>query len=143
MPTIGDRIRHLRELRGWTQERLALEARISKGFLSDVEGNKRNISSEYVLRVANALAASLDFLLRGEEGPRETERAPVSIPAELSAAAQELNLSYSETLMLLDAHNSVVARRSKRSIQPLAKDEWKELHAAIMKVYPSVAKTEE
>jgi len=45
-------------------------------------------------------------------------------------------------LTLLDANNSVVARRSNRSVQTLSKHEWKELHAAIMKVY-SGPKTEE
>jgi transcriptional regulator with XRE-family HTH domain len=142
MPTTGDRIRELRDRQGWTQERLAQEAHISKGFLSDVESNKRNVSSEYVLRIANALGASLDYLLRGEPGTRETEREPVSIPPELSAAAQELKLSYNETLTLLDANRSVVARRSNRSIKPLTKDEWKELHAAISRVYSGSA-TEE
>jgi transcriptional regulator with XRE-family HTH domain len=135
MPTTGDRIRELRDRQGWTQEKLAQEAGISKGFLSDVESNKRNISSEYVLRIANALAASLDYLLRGEPGTREAEREPVSIPPELSAAAQELKLSYNETLMLLDANRSVVARRSNKSTKPLTKGEWMQLHAAIVKVY--------
>lgn len=142
MPTTGDRIRELRDRQGWTQEKLAQEAGISKGFLSDVEGNKRNISSEYVLRVANALGASLDYLLRGEPGAREAAQDPVRIPPELSAAAQELELSYSDTLTLLDAHRSVVARRSNKSTKPLTKDEWKQLHAAISKVY-SGSPTEE
>jgi len=135
MATTGDRIRKLREDRGWTQEKLASEAGISKGFLSDVESSNRNISSEYVLRIANALGASLDFILRGEPGTREVEREPVSIPPELSAAAQELSLSYNETLMLLEANRSVVARRGNKSIKPLTKEEWKELRAAISGVY--------
>jgi transcriptional regulator with XRE-family HTH domain len=135
MPTTGDRIREIRDRHGWTQEKLAHQAGISKGFLSDVESNKRNVSSEYVLRIANALGASLDYLLRGEPGTREAEREPVSIPSELSAAAQELKLSYNETLMLLDANRSVVARRSNKSTKPLTKDEWKGLHVAILKVY--------
>jgi transcriptional regulator with XRE-family HTH domain len=142
MPTTGDRIRELRDRQGWTQEKLAQEACISKGFLSDVESNKRNISSEYVLRIANALGASLDYLLRGEPGTRESEREPVSIPPELSAAAQELKLSYNETLMLLDANRSVVARRSNKSTKPLTKDEWMQLRAAILRVYSGPA-TEE
>lgn len=142
MPTTGDRIREIRDQHGWTQEKLAQEAGISKGFLSDVESNKRNISSEYVLRIANALGASLDYLLRGEPGTREVEREPVRIPPELSAAAQELKLSYSETLMLLDANRSVVARRSNKSTRSLSKDEWKQFRAAILKVYSGPA-TEE
>jgi transcriptional regulator with XRE-family HTH domain len=143
MPTPGDRIRQLREARGWTQESLAERAKVSKGFLSDLEGNKRNISADYAVRIANALGASLDYLLRGETGQRERQRAPISIPPELSAAAQELNLSYAETLTLLDAHNSIVARRAERAVPPPSKEEWKRLHAMIAKVYPSAAKTPE
>lgn len=142
MPTTGDRIRELRDRLGWTQEKLALQAGISKGFLSDVESSKRNISAEYVLRIANALGASLDYLLRGEPGTREAEREPVSIPPELSAAAQELKLRYTETLTLLDANRSVVARRSSKATRPLSKDEWKQLHAAISEVYSGPATQE-
>ena len=63
MPTVGDRIREVREHRRLTQDRLAEVTDISKGFLSDVENNKRNVSSEYLLRIANALGASVDYLL--------------------------------------------------------------------------------
>ena len=52
MPTVGDRIREVREHRRLTQDRLAEVTDISKGFLSDVENNKRNVSSEYLLRIA-------------------------------------------------------------------------------------------
>jgi len=49
---------------------LAETAAISKGFLSDVENNKRNISSEYLLRIANSLGTSVDYLLKGESQSR-------------------------------------------------------------------------
>lgn len=66
MATIGERIRHVREQKRFTQDRLADVAGISKGFLSDLENDKRNVSSEYILRIANALGASVDYLLTGE-----------------------------------------------------------------------------
>lgn len=141
MATTGDRIRERREDRGWTQEKLAQTAGISKGFLSDLENNKRNVSAEYVLRIANALGVSLDYLMRGEENQRDAARSPVRIPPELSSIAQELNLTYAETLMLLDAHDAVVARRRlKGSAAPTAED-WKRLHKAIKSVYPDGAET--
>jgi transcriptional regulator with XRE-family HTH domain len=135
MATVGDRIRECREARGWTQERLAQSAGISKGFLSDLENDKRNVSSEYILKIANTLGVSLDYLVRGEATQRDTERSPVRIPAELSAAAQELNLTYAETLMLLDAHDAIIARRRLKGSMPLTMDEWKRLHKAIKSVY--------
>lgn len=142
MPTIGDRIKEVRERRNWTQERLAQESKISKGFLSEVENNKRNISTDYVLRIAGVLGASLDYLLRGETGREEREREPVTIPRTLSEAAEQLGLSYSGTMTLLEAHQAVVARRAAQATRERSVEEWKELYAAISKVYDGIESKE-
>ncbi len=134
MATTGDRIREIREARGLTQDQLAEQAGISKGFLSDVENNKRNISSENLLKIANVLGASIDYLLRGETRPT-TQTQPVIIPPELSQFAEEQGLSYAETLELLQAHDSVVARRSTRAMRRFAIEDWRELHKAVKKVF--------
>lgn len=140
MATPGDRIRDAREEKGWTQEALAEAARMSKGFLSDVENNKRSVSAEYALRIADALGVSLDFLMRGERGKQEIAREPVKIPPELSEAAQELGLSYSETLMLLEAHGAIVARRSNRTFRQPTVNDWKKLYDVIREAYPHASK---
>ena len=134
MATAGDRIRAIREELRWTQDQLAEATGISKGFLSDVENNKRNVSSEYLLKIANALGASVDYLLRGE-GKESFSREPVVIPPELSEVAGQLKLSYAETLELLEAHNSVVARRSTRTTRRFTVEDWKELYRAIKRVF--------
>ena len=134
MPTTGDRIKELRERRKLTQDQLAQMAGISKGFLSDVENNNRNISSQALLRVANGLGASLDFLLKGDLS-ESIDRTPVVIPPALSQAAEELDLSYNQTLELLYAHNSVVARRSRKAKTEFSADDWKNLHKALRKVF--------
>jgi transcriptional regulator with XRE-family HTH domain len=134
MATTGDRIRTIREARGMTQDQLADDAKISKGFLSEVENNKRNISSENLLRIANVLGASIDYLLRGET-KEQTQRQPVVIPQELSQAAEQLGLSYAQTLETLEAHNSVIARRSNRDTKRLSVEEWKEFYRAIKRVF--------
>jgi transcriptional regulator with XRE-family HTH domain len=134
MANTGDRIRAIREKRGLTQDQLADKAKISTGFLSDVENGKRNVSSENLLKIANALGASVDYLLRGET--RETiQRQPVVIPPELSEAAGDLGLSYAQTLETLEAHNSVVARRSTKETKRLSVEEWKEFYRAIKRVF--------
>lgn len=135
MATTGDRIRHIREKKKMTQDQLAEAAGISKGFLSDVENNKRNISSQALLRIANALGASVDYLLQGESKQIVEERAPVIIPPTLSQAAEELSLSYTETLDLLSAYNSIIARRSTRTQKDFSVEDWKKFHAAIKKVF--------
>lgn len=135
MATTGDRIRFIREKKKMTQDQLTEAAGISKGFLSDVENNKRDIGSQYLLRIANALGASVDYLLQGETKEVVAEKAPVVIPPALSQAAEELNLSYGQTLELLSAHDSVVARRSSRSQKEFTVEDWKNLHKAIKRVF--------
>lgn len=116
------------------QDQLAADAKISKSFLSEVENNKRNISSQALLRIANVLGASVDYLLTGESkgaAPKE----PIVIPPELSKAAQDLRLTYRDTIELLEAHRSVIARRSTQSIKSFSVDDWKKLYKAIKNVF--------
>lgn len=135
MATTGDRIREIREKLRMTQDDLArASGDISKGFLSDVENNKRNISSEYLLKIANALGASVDYLLKGDVKDSKGKK-PVVIPQELSRAAEELQLTYSETLELLDAHESIIARRSSKSLKNFTTEDWKNLYRAIKRVF--------
>jgi transcriptional regulator with XRE-family HTH domain len=134
MPTVGDRVREIREKRGMTQDQLAEAAELSKSFLSEIENDKSNVGAQILLRIANALGASVDYLLQGAF--REAvEKEPVVIPSTLSSAAEELNLTYAETRELLDAHNSVIARRSSKSNKDFTVEDWKRLHVAIKKVF--------
>jgi transcriptional regulator with XRE-family HTH domain len=41
---LGERIRRLRKLRGWTQVEMAEKVGLDRSFLADVERGKRNIS---------------------------------------------------------------------------------------------------
>ena len=136
MPSVGDRIREIREIKKLTQDQLAEKAAMSKGFLSEIENGKRNVSSEYLLRIANSLGASVDYLLRGTTDlPDNATKEPVVIPPELSDAAQKLNLSYVETVELLEAHRSVIAKRSLKQSKPFTTLDWIALHKAIKQVF--------
>ena len=134
MPTVGDRIREIREEMQIRQDQLAERSGLSKGFLSDVENNKRNISSENLLKIANVLGASVDYLLRGQIAEAPSVE-PIVIPPELSQAAEELDLTYAATVELLEAHRSVVARRSNRGLRRFSVEDWKKLHEAIRRVF--------
>jgi transcriptional regulator with XRE-family HTH domain len=135
--TVGERIKHVREAKGWTQDKLAQEAKISRGFLSDVEKHGKNISLDLLLRIAAALGASMAYLTSGE-GKQPGERKPVVIPQELSEAAEQLHLSFPETLDLLEAYNSVVARRSNRQKGTMSVEDWKTLWDAVKQVIRKV-----
>ncbi len=136
MATVGSRIKNLREERKITQDRLAELTGISKGFISDSENDKRNMSSQNLLKIADALNASLEYLLRGTADARsKPSQESVVIPPELSTAAEELKLSYAETIELLAAHRSVIAKRSNQGIRALAAADWKALHQTLKNIY--------
>lgn len=130
MQSTGQRIRELREKKQMTQDQLAEMAQISKGFLSDVENDKRNISSQGILRIAKCLGASVDYLLQGEI-KETTQEESVVIPPNLSIAAEELELSYANTLSMVRAADATIARRSVSAKNELSVEEWKQLYTAM------------
>ena len=64
--TVGDRVRHCRKLKRWSQERLAKEAQVTQATISHVENNSSG-QSKYLPQIAKALEVSIDFLLSGQE----------------------------------------------------------------------------
>lgn len=123
--TTGGRIAFLREKRKWTQKRLAQEASISVTFLSEIENDKRTMGSEVLLNIADALGASLDYIIKGEaSGGQSPPQVPISVPPELNQAAESEGWSYPRTKVLLDAKRSVLARRSKEGQIVSSADEW-------------------
>jgi transcriptional regulator with XRE-family HTH domain len=128
--TVGSRIRLIRTHRQLTLEQLAEKAGISKSFLWEVEQDRSDMSGEKLLRVANVLGASLDYLLRGEPAADDYKPSSVEIPAELHALAQELGLSYRQTVATLEVERSVKARR-KDAREPQTKEYWRRLYESI------------
>ena len=53
--------------------------------------------------------------------------------------AEQLELSYSETLTLLEAHEAVVARRAAKLLREPTVDEWRRFYNAIKEVYSDVS----
>lgn len=127
--SVGGRIRFLRTKRKWTLDELAERAGISKSFLWEVERGS-DIGGERLLRVANALGASLDYLMRGVATEEEFKPSSVEIPAEVNAIAQEAGLTYRQTLALLEIDRSVMAhRRGVRRVRD--KEYWESLYEAV------------
>jgi transcriptional regulator with XRE-family HTH domain len=60
---LGDRIRTLRQRRGWTQVVMAEKIGLDRSFLADVERGKRNISILNLEIIARGLKLSLSQLL--------------------------------------------------------------------------------
>ncbi len=65
VPTLGQRLRAEREAHGLSQVSLAAEARISQGYLSQIEQDLREPTLSIAARLAAALRISLDDLALG------------------------------------------------------------------------------
>jgi transcriptional regulator with XRE-family HTH domain len=117
---VGRRIRVLRKSRDLPIQRLADLAGISPGYLSDVERGSSAPSAEKLARIAAELGVSTDYLLTGAT----TSSAPVQVPLGLAAAADQLNLTYTQTMRLLAGKRSLVARRSSREDDDWSKADW-------------------
>jgi transcriptional regulator with XRE-family HTH domain len=129
--SLGERIKEIRQSLGWTQDRLAQEAGVSKSFLSEIENNKASVSGEILLKIATALDASLDYLMKGESVSGKGKPTTIEIPPELSEVAEELGLRFKSTLALLSAHKSVLARRSTKDKSEMTKDKWRALYESL------------
>lgn len=131
-PTMGRRVAACREQKGWTQKRLAEAAGISVTFLSEVENDRRSIGSDGLLALADALGASIDYLLKGTVEVQRTQ-VPLVIPPELAEAAEVAGWSVGETRDLMKFRQMVVARRGQAALadkpeRRLTKEEWLALH---------------
>lgn len=129
--TLGERIRDCRQARGWTVEELALKAKVSKGFLSDLERNKqKNPGIHYLRSIAGALDVSIHYLTTGRTGaPSATE---IQLPGSLVEFAKEEQLSMAETMMLMDARRQIVSHRSNGSkSDDLENFDWRPFYQAL------------
>lgn len=124
--SLGRRVAGLRAGKGFTQRELAEAARISVPFLSGIENGKRNASSEVIIRIADALDASLDHLLRGtQDEPAAPESGPV--PHALHAAAERLGWTYANVQALLRAYRAVIATRGA-TLREWSESDWVRLY---------------
>ena len=131
LETVGQRINHVRTQKRLTLESLANQAGLSKSFLWEVEKGRSGISGARLLSVADALDASVDYLLRGDRAVPGPQTESIEVPIELSEAAEELGLTHKQTLTLMDIEQSIVARRGGGPRGRKSKDEWQSLFTAV------------
>lgn len=58
----GEKVKFFRLERGWSQEKLALEADIDRTYLPGIEKGERNVSITVVEKLANALGVEIKDL---------------------------------------------------------------------------------
>ncbi len=131
LSSVGARIRFVRTEQGLTLDQLAQRSGVSKSFLWEVEQGRSNMSGEKLVGVADALGASLDYLLLGRATPDDAQPATIDIPRELGELAEERGLTYREIMALMDIDRLIVARRSSRPTQSKSKDDWRRLYDGV------------
>lgn len=62
---LGERIRQLREERGWSQEGFAHEGSLGRSFTGSIERGEKDVRLSTLLRVAKTLGVTLSQLLKG------------------------------------------------------------------------------
>lgn len=73
----GDRIRNLRNGRGWSQEELADKANVSRSFMGEIERGQASATIESLEKITNALEITLEDLFRNLQSPSESKLALV------------------------------------------------------------------
>jgi transcriptional regulator with XRE-family HTH domain len=132
MMSIGERIKARRIDLGFNQEQLATKAGVSKGFLSDLENGKRNVGAGTLLQIAAVLGSSLDYLMKGEGGAAKTSKEKFHIPIRLGELAESHRLTFSQTVLLLEMKQQVIAHRSAGGrTEDLEEADWEKFYAAV------------
>jgi len=62
---LGERVRQLREARGWSQEGFAHEGGLGRSFAGAIERGDKDIRLSTLIKLARALGVSLSQLLKG------------------------------------------------------------------------------
>lgn len=76
---VSANLRQARQQQGWSQERLASEAGISRRMLVNIEAGESNVSIATVDRLANALGLAFAEVVRPPQAGRQQANAPLRI----------------------------------------------------------------
>jgi transcriptional regulator with XRE-family HTH domain len=133
--SLGRRIAGCRERRGWTQKKLADAADVSVTFISELENDHRSPGAETLLRLADALGASLDYLVKGVVDAAPVPQ-PLVLPLALAEVAEEEHWTVGEAVHLLKNRQMVVARRSRGgevddAQRDMSRADWRALYARV------------
>lgn len=131
---VGQRIKRLRMAQKLTVQELAKRGGVSPGYLSEVERGLSAVSVDKLTQIASGLGVGVDVLL-GEETP-SASKGIVQIPAALSTAADQLNLSHRATLTLLRGQRTLTARRSDAETDEWSVQQWLTFYEQVKEYLP-------
>ena len=105
--SLGERIRLLREKKGWSTYRLAKVAQVASGYISEIEnGMKKNVSGVVLARIARALETTGDYLVGNTDDPelpvrRDRELTPDERLRQLGADLRSAGATEEDVKMIL------------------------------------------
>ena len=99
--SIGDRIRDLRDRRGFKQQELAEKIGTSRQVLSNWERSYTPVDTEGVAKLAKVLEVSADYILYGREGGSTVKQIALALEGDDELLAFFDDLSKREDLRLL------------------------------------------
>src|SRR6185312_16355319 len=116
-----ERVRFLRQGKGWSQAKLAEESGVPKAYISDLEnGEAGKPNIQYAYSIAVALGVTLDDLLNETApGPQKarSRKKGENLPPGLAELQQDLELSDTDVGML--------AQLNFRGHRPRDKEGWR------------------
>lgn len=100
---LGSKIKSIRKSQHLTQEDLAFDAEISVKMLSEYENGKREMSSQVLFKIADALMVSVDELVperlkKPEEETNQEEDILLTMFRQMNAADKEMLLGMAKRL---------------------------------------------
>ncbi|TKB80782.1 MAG: helix-turn-helix transcriptional regulator [Nitrospira sp.] len=114
---LGKRVRHLRSVRGWSQEALGEKADLHPSYIGGIERGERNVSLVNLARLAEAFQLSLaefvtfngDRLLKGES-LKQLITEDVTADEALAAAFYSTFCRNCDNLRMLQKYKEIMTR---------------------------------
>lgn len=87
---IGERIRHYRKKRGWSQEELGFKASMHTSYVGEIERAEKSPTLDSLESISNALNVTLEELFQGTQPKGKSQEAQIvsDIVNELSALTE-------------------------------------------------------
>ena len=110
---LGKRIRELRKMRGWSQEKLGEMANLHPTYVGGIERGERNVAFENLVHIASAFGLSLSQFFDYQKGSQSRRDA---VKADLISSLQKRNES--ELKLIADVIKAFDEWKNKLPIKP-------------------------
>ena len=99
--TLGQKIRKIRELKGYNQQYIAKKLNISQEYYSYLENKQKEIPPEYITKIAALLGVTVEFINQVDFDHLLTDLSNTSGKVKLEPGINKTILTYLTTISLL------------------------------------------